>query len=280
MSLSMEVSDRDKKLLAIVLVILIIVLYWQALLSPAIDTVSENKEALETAEAELEELESQVAQYDVLVRQLESWEENNAELTSQLYPLAASWQIDRFLNFVIKSCGMTIQSLSIEDTLEYYIDSDADSESGESNLVLADPETVEANAEDYSTYTETGEYLAQFTYELTCNYDQIVTLVNFVDHLSFLGLSNLTFDNQELEDEESESAEEEEEEEEEDTTEELTEDEIIAQSFDDYYTINLTINAYMYSDPITSDDEAEEETTEAAETETSEEDSDEEEDEE
>lgn len=276
MSLTMEVSERDKKLLAIVLVILIIVLYWQALLSPAIDTVSENKEALETAEAELEELESQVAQYDVLVHQLDSWEESNAELTSQLYPLAASWQIDRFLNFVIKSCGMTIQSLSIEDTLEYYIDSDADSESDESNLVLADPETVEANAEDYSSYTETGEYLAQFTYELTCNYDQIVTLVNFVDHLSFLGLSDLSFDNSEFEDEESESVEEEEE----DTTEELTEDEIIAQYFDDYYTINLTINAYMYSDPITSDDEAEEETTEAAETETSEEDSDEEEDEE
>lgn len=276
MSLTMEVSERDKKLLAIVLVILIIVLYWQALLSPAIDTVSENKEALETAEAELEELESQVAQYDVLVHQLESWEESNAELTSQLYPLAASWQIDRFLNFVIKSCGMTIQSLSIEDTLEYYIDSNADSESGESNLVLADPETVEANAEDYSSYTETGEYLAQFTYELTCNYDQIVTLVNFVDHLSFLGLSDLSFNNSQLEDEESESVEEEEEEEEEDTTEELTEDEIIAQYFDDYYTINLTINAYMYSDPITSDDEAEEETTEAAETETSEEDSDEE----
>ncbi len=236
-----EITRRQVILLVVLGILLVLVFYVQFLIRPALSTASETKEQIESLQQSYESLVQQGASYDQNVQSLEGWREANAEETKRLYPLGDAWQIDRFLNFVIKECGISINGLVIADTQEYFID-------GEGNLILADPnlldetETSTGSTDETVGYTATGEYQQDFTYTMEGDYNDMVQLINFVDGLSFLGISSFTFDTIDDQQYVVEGGEED-------------------NSVQDLYTFTMIINAYMYSDPIEEEEETEAESS-------------------
>ena len=98
------------------------------------------------------------------------------------------------------------------------------------------------NGEEAATYTATGEYRMDLTYSMSGNYEDMCQLMDFLNKVSFLGLTSYSFDS--VEDEET-------------------------HEFVDDYTFTMTISAYMYKDPLktleieeTSDQSLEESTDE------------------
>lgn len=244
-----EITRKQAILLAVLGVLLVIICYVQFLIRPMFTEVSATKEQIQTLEDQYEALVTQSKSYDQNIASLEEWKTANSEETTRLFPLSHSDRIDRFLTFVISECGATVTSLSISDTLEYYVDA-------ENNLVLAPPDmettaaggtdaaaatTTEAGTEGEApaaAYTATGEYTCDLTYSLEGNYADMIQFVNYVNRVSFLGISEYTFES-------------------------VSEDNTQS-ALQDSYSFTLTITAYMYEDPLKSD---EAETTEEAGTE-------------
>ena len=184
--------------------------------------------------------------YDQNMAALDGWNEKNSEETKKLFPLSDAERIDRFLTFVMHECGVTMQ---------YYID-------GEGNLVTASPDDV-ANSSgsdssgsetDGSTaaYTPTGEYCCDFTYTMEGSYRNMKQMLDFVNRVSFLGITAYSFNS--VEKQETAAA---------DGTTTGTED-----KFQDLYSFTMTITAYMYKSPLETDrdTQTEESTAAAAET--------------
>ena len=168
----------------------------------------------------------------------------------------AGQRIDRFLTFVMHECGVTVNGLSIGQTMQYYID-------GEGNLVTASPDDVantagtsgtDGSAADGSTaaYTATGEYCCDFTYTMEGDYRNMKQMLDFVNRVSFLGITAYSFNS--VEKQETAAA---------DGTTTGTED-----KFQDLYSFTMTIAAYMYKSPLETDrdTQTEESTAAAAET--------------
>ncbi len=243
-----EITRRQAIMLIVLGVVLVLVIYVQALVRPALSTISETKDQIETLEEEYNSLVQQSQSYELNLEALEGWISSNEMETRRLYPLGDAWRVDRFLSIVIRECGVTIDGLVISDAQEYFID-------GEGNLVPADPDLLEESAETAAAtgsedttagYTATGEYREDFTYTMQGDYESMVQLLNFIDNLSFLGLSSYNYQSVEVvnysEDGEEEDS-----------------------GVQDWYSFTITITAYMYSDPLASDEEAETDTAEESE---------------
>ena len=127
-----EVTRKQAILLSVLCAILVIILFWQFLISPQIKSASKAKEDLETLNQQYSDLLVQSESYDQNMAALDGWNEKNSEETKKLFPLSDAERIDRFLTFVMHECGVTVNGLSIGQTMQYYID-------GEGNLVTASP---------------------------------------------------------------------------------------------------------------------------------------------
>lgn len=231
-----EITRKQAILLSVLGVVLVVICFVQFLIRPMLTTASEIKEQIETLTQQYEALVQQSQSYDQNIQSLEEWKKKNSEETVRLFPFSDSERIDRFLNFVMNECGVKVTSLSIGETMEYYVD-------GEGNLITANPDAVEAaatNAAEASegdaaaaSYTATGEYRCDFTYSMEGNYEDMVQMLNFVDRVSFLGITSFSFNN--IDDpnvivDESNPQEE--------------------KQFADYYSFTMTITAYMYESPL------------------------------
>jgi hypothetical protein len=250
-----EITRKQAILLGVLGVLLVVVLFVQLLIRPTLSTISETKEQIETLNDQYQTLLQQSESYDQNIASLQGWEEKNEVETERLFPLCDTDRIDRFLTFVMNECGVGVNSLSIGGVVEYYID-------GEGNLITADPNSVDTSASDSeeggSSYTATGEYRCDFTYSMEGNYEDMLQMLNFVNRVQFLGISSFSFNSIEAPA----------------TAEELengTEEEDDNQ-VDDWYSFTMTITAYMYKSPLQTE-QVEEEDTEEAETETAEEES-------
>lgn len=240
-----EITRKQAILLAVLGVVLVVICYVQFLIRPMLSSASETKEQIEELTQQYESLIQQGNSYDQNIQALEGWKEENGKETRRLYPLSDTQRIDRFLTFVFGECDVIVNSLAISDVLQYYVD-------GEGNLVTADPDMVSENQENASadtsasadsssvaetaSYTATGEYRCDFTYTLEGNYEDIVQLLNFVNRLSFLGVTSFSFQNL-------------------DEVNDMSEGSSETQSLADWYSFTLTITAYMYEDPLQTEEE-------------------------
>ena len=251
-----EVTRKQAILLSVLCAILVIILFWQFLISPQIKSASKAKEDLETLNQQYSDLLVQSESYDQNMAALDGWNEKNSEETKKLFPLSDAERIDRFLTFVMHECGVTVNGLSIGQTMQYYID-------GEGNLVTASPDDVantagtsgtDGSETDGSTaaYTPTGEYCCDFTYTMESSYRNMKQMLDFVNRVSFLGITAYSFNS--VEKQETAAA---------DGTTTGTED-----KFQDLYSFTMTITAYMYKSPLETDrdTQTEESTAAAAET--------------
>ncbi|WP_449073792.1 hypothetical protein [Ruminococcus sp.] len=251
-----EVTRKQAILLSVLGVVLVIVLFVQLLIRPLMTKASDAKEQLETLNQQYSDLLMQSESYDQNMAALDGWNEKNSEETKKLFPLSDAERIDRFLTFVMHECGVTVNGLSIGQTMQYYID-------GEGNLVTASPDDVantagtsgtDGSAADGSTadYTATGEYCCDFTYTMEGDYRNMKQMLDFVNRVSFLGITAYSFNS--VEKQETAAA---------DGTTTGTED-----KFQDLYSFTMTITAYMYKSPLETDrdTQTEESTAAAAET--------------
>ena len=117
-----EVTRKQAILLSVLCAILVIILFWQFLISPQIKSASKAKEDLETLNQQYSDLLMQSESYDQNMAALDGWNEKNSEETKKLFPLSDAERIDRFLTFVMHECGVTVNGLSIGQTMQYYID--------------------------------------------------------------------------------------------------------------------------------------------------------------
>ena len=200
--------------------------------------------------------------YDQNIASLKDWKEKNGEETKKLFPLSDAERIDRFLTFVMNEVGVTVDGLNIGQTMQYYID-------GEGNLVTASPDEVAGttdssasgtDASDGSTgdgsgaaYTATGEYCCDFTYTMEGTYQNMKQMLDFVNRVSFLGVTAYSFNSVEKPAAQEQAA--------------ANGDAANADKFQDWYNFTMTITAYMYQSPLETDyadDVDSDETTEEA----------------
>ena len=206
--------------------------------------VSAAKEQLEVLNQQYSDLLLQSQSYDQNIASLKDWKEKNGEETKKLFPLSDAERIDRFLTFVMNEAGVTVDGLSIGQTMQYYID-------GEGNLVTAsDGSTGDSSG---AAYTATGEYCCDFTYTMEGTYQNMKQMLDFVNRVSFLGVTAYSFNSVEKPAAQEQAA--------------ANGDAANADKFQDWYNFTMTITAYMYQSPLETDyadDVDSDETTEEA----------------
>ena len=257
-----EITRKQAVLLSVLGVVLVVVLFVQLLIRPLMTKVSAAKEQLEVLNQQYSDLLLQSQSYDQNIASLKDWKEKNGEETKKLFPLSDAERIDRFLTFVMNEVGVTVDGLSIGQTMQYYID-------GEGNLVTASPDEVagttdsSASGTDASdgstgdgsgaTYTATGEYCCDFTYTMEGTYQNMKQMLDFVNRVSFLGVTAYSFNSVEKPAAQEQAA--------------ANGDAANADKFQDWYNFTMTITAYMYQSPLETDyadDVDSDETTEEA----------------
>lgn len=257
-----EITRKQAVLLSVLGVVLVVVLFVQLLIRPLMTKVSAAKEQLEVLNQQYSDLLLQSQSYDQNIASLKEWKEKNGEETKKLFPLSDAERIDRFLTFVMNEVGVTVDGLSIGQTMQYYID-------GEGNLVTASPDEVAGttdssasgtDASDGSTgdssgaaYTATGEYCCDFTYTMEGTYQNMKQMLDFVNRVSFLGVTAYSFNSVEKPAAQEQAA--------------ANGDAANADKFQDWYNFTMTITAYMYQSPLETDyadDVDSDETTEEA----------------
>lgn len=267
-----EITRKQAVLLSVLGVVLVVVLFVQLLIRPLMTQVSAAKEQLEVLNQQYSDLLLQSQSYDQNIASLKDWKEKNGEETKKLFPLSDAERIDRFLTFVMNEAGVTVDGLNIGQTMQYYID-------GEGNLVTASPDEVAGttdssasgtDASDGSTgdgstgdgstgdgsgaaYTATGEYCCDFTYTMEGTYQNMKQMLDFVNRVSFLGVTAYSFNSVEKPAAQEQAA--------------ANGDAANADKFQDWYNFTMTITAYMYQSPLETDyadDVDSDETTEEA----------------
>lgn len=257
-----EITRKQAVLLSVLGVVLVVVLFVQLLIRPLMTKVSAAKEQLEVLNQQYSDLLLQSQSYDQNIASLKDWKEKNGEETKKLFPLSDAERIDRFLTFVMNEAGVTVDGLNIGQTMQYYID-------GEGNLVTASPDEVAGttdssasgtDASDGSTsdgsgaaYTATGEYCCDFTYTMEGTYQNMKQMLDFVNRVSFLGVTVYSFNSVEKPAAQEQAA--------------TNGDAANADKFQDWYNFTMTITAYMYQSPLETDyadDVDSDETTEEA----------------
>lgn len=248
--MTMEVTKKQAILLAVLGVILVVIVYVQFLLRPVFNDISEYKQQAEQLQTEYDNLVAQGQSYDQNLSALEGWSEANKLETNKLYPLSDPQRIDNIISRVAAMFDARINNLSISALNQYYVD-------GEGNLTTADPELVEASMEssdtaneiDMAAFTATGEYCRDFTYSMEGTYEEMTELLNFVNNVSFLGISNFSFNVSADPVEVVTNPD--------GTVDDNTPKEV--PGFGDNYSFTITIRAYMYSDPLKTIEEETEE---------------------
>lgn len=257
-----EITRKQAVLLSVLGVVLVVVLFVQLLIRPLMTKASAAKEQLEVLNQQYSDLLLQSQSYDQNIASLKDWKEKNGEETKKLFPLSDAERIDRFLTFVMNEAGVTVDGLNIGQTMQYYID-------GEGNLVTASPDEVAGttdssasgtDASDGSTgdgsgavYTATGEYCCDFTYTMEGTYQNMKQMLDFVNRVSFLGVTAYSFNSVEKPAAQEQAA--------------ANGDAANADKFQDWYNFTMTITAYMYQSPLETDyadDVDSDETTEEA----------------
>lgn len=257
-----EITRKQAILLSVLGVVLVVILFVQLLIRPLMTKASAAKEQLEVLNQQYSDLLLQSQSYDQNIASLKNWKEKNGEETKKLFPLSDAERIDRFLTFVMNEAGVTVDGLNIGQTMQYYID-------GEGNLVTASPDEVAGTtdssasgtgASDGSTgdgsgaaYTATGEYCCDFTYTMEGTYQNMKQMLDFVNRVSFLGVTAYSFNSVEKPAAQEQAA--------------ANGDAANADKFQDWYNFTMTITAYMYQSPLETDyaDDADsDETTEEA----------------
>lgn len=257
-----EITRKQAILLSVLGVVLVVILFVQLLIRPLMTKASAAKEQLEVLNQQYSDLLLQSQSYDQNIASLKDWKEKNGEETKKLFPLSDAERIDRFLTFVMNEAGVTVDGLNIGQTMQYYID-------GEGNLVTASPDEVAGttdssasgtDASDGSTgdgsdaaYTATGEYCCDFTYTMEGTYQNMKQMLDFVNRVSFLGVTAYSFNSVEKPAAQEQAA--------------ANGDAANADKFQDWYNFTMTITAYMYQSPLETDyadDVDSDETTEEA----------------
>lgn len=257
-----EITRKQAILLSVLGVVLVVILFVQLLIRPLMTKASAAKEQLEVLNQQYSDLLLQSQSYDQNIASLKDWKEKNGEETKKLFPLSDAERIDRFLTFVMNEAGVTVDGLNIGQTMQYYID-------GEGNLVTASPDEVAGttdssasgtSASDGSTgdgsgaaYTATGEYCCDFTYTMEGTYQNMKQMLDFVNRVSFLGVTAYSFNSVEKPAAQEQAA--------------ANGDAANADKFQDWYNFTMTITAYMYQSPLETDyadDVDSDETTEEA----------------
>lgn len=257
-----EITRKQAVLLSVLGVVLVVVLFVQLLIRPLMTKASAAKEQLEVLNQQYSDLLLQSQSYDQNIASLKDWKEKNGEETKKLFPLSDAERIDRFLTFVMNEAGVTVDGLNIGQTMQYYID-------GEGNLVTASPDEVAGttdssasgtDASDGSTgdgsgaaYTATGEYCCDFTYTMEGTYQNMKQMLDFVNRVSFLGVTAYSFNSVEKPAAQEQAA--------------ANGDAANSDKFQDWYNFTMTITAYMYQSPLETDyadDVDSDETTEEA----------------
>ena len=257
-----EITRKQAILLSVLGVVLVVILFVQLLIRPLMTKASAAKEQLEVLNQQYSDLLLQSQSYDQNIASLKDWKEKNGKETRKLFPLSDAERIDRFLTFVMNEAGVTVDGLNIGQTMQYYID-------GEGNLVTASPDELAGStdssasgtdASDGSTgdgsgaaYTATGEYCCDFTYTMEGTYQNMKQMLDFVNRVSFLGVTAYSFNSVEKPAAQEQAA--------------ANGDAANADKFQDWYNFTMTITAYMYQSPLETDyaDDADsDETTEEA----------------
>lgn len=257
-----EITRKQAILLSVLGVVLVVILFVQLLIRPLMTKASAAKEQLEVLNQQYSDLLLQSQSYDQNIASLKDWKEKNGEETKKLFPLSDAERIDRFLTFVMNEAGVTVDGLNIGQTMQYYID-------GEGNLVTASPDEVAGTTDSSASgtgasdggtgdgsgaaYTATGEYCCDFTYTMEGTYQNMKQMLDFVNRVSFLGVTAYSFNSVEKPAAQEQAA--------------ANGDAANADKFQDWYNFTMTITAYMYQSPLETDyadDVDSDETTEEA----------------
>lgn len=113
MNISTSVTERDKKLLFLILIALIVFMPYWFIIKPALANGSELKAELANARQEKEQMEMGLVRYYEYLSNFETNSKKYQEATEKFAPYMENNQIDKMVTDLVLSSGMSIKNLQI-----------------------------------------------------------------------------------------------------------------------------------------------------------------------
>ena len=114
MHLTLEVTERDKKLLKILAVVVVIGLFFLIVFRPLLNSISSMQSELDQAEQEKVVMEQEIAQLATNESSLDSIKSQTYAAASDFYDLDKNSTIDKTLTELANEHGLTVSNLNID----------------------------------------------------------------------------------------------------------------------------------------------------------------------
>ena len=115
MNISTSVTERDKKLLFLILIALIVFMPYWFIIKPALANGSELKADLANARQEKEQMEMGLVRYYEYLSNFETNSKKYQEATEKFAPYMENNQIDKMVTDLVLSSGMSIKNLLLQE---------------------------------------------------------------------------------------------------------------------------------------------------------------------
>lgn len=108
-----KLTNRDKVLLAVLIVFLVIAGFVVFIILPAIDKRSDLQQQIEQAETERSEMEAEIALLPSYQKRKEENESKRRELIQDLYPMMENQEIDKMITNMILDMGLMARDFTV-----------------------------------------------------------------------------------------------------------------------------------------------------------------------
>jgi hypothetical protein len=154
-TLTLDVTERDKKLLKIMAVALVILLFYYAAVRPLTASISNLSAQLDEAQKRQEEMEQKIANLPIDESQLTDLKQALLKETEEFYDAMNNSQIDKMMTQIALDHSLSVSNLSIQVEPNYQIPN--------AYLASTDEQTDDSSAAE----TEIGLMCSRITMEVS-----------------------------------------------------------------------------------------------------------------
>lgn len=159
-------KPREKKMLYVLLVFLLMIGGWFYALKPTLETYTKQKSVLSQKQSQLSSLRAQLTQYQNAPSQLAVQTSTYNSLTKKYYSVLKNEKISQMITTQIEKAGMTPQNLTISDTASSSSSSSSSSSDTSDQTTSSRLKTAYVNVDVTGTLTQLSRLLANVAGEM------------------------------------------------------------------------------------------------------------------
>lgn len=165
-----KLTARDKALIAIGVLVLIMLLWFFFMIKPMISAKQDNATKIEELNFQKEQLEVKLATYDSVLKKNEADKELIAKAKERFHEMKTSWDSERWVTQIMTMNGVNVEATNVTDPQPYVYKTTTETtnEDGTKNV-------VETTVTSPTIYFETATMTFELPYK---NFEDFVSLMN------------------------------------------------------------------------------------------------------